>query len=274
MSDAASVPRAHDSVDGILDQWHQERPDLPVAPVGVITRLARVRSYLDAALAEVFDGFDLTPADFQVLVTLRRSGAPYQLGQARLMEALGLTSGTVSVRMARLEARGVVVREPDPDDKRSFTVRLTPGGLDLFDRIAPLHLHGEDILLSALTPDEQRLLAELLRKLLASFEHTGLPAAQAWGMRLEPARVARQRRTAVGLSDHPGLLVTDVASGSPAARAGITPGDLVIACDHTSVRTPQDLPLAPDTPAELILLRGEQEIRTRLTPSGTALEQP
>ncbi|HEY1573488.1 MAG TPA: MarR family transcriptional regulator [Pseudonocardiaceae bacterium] len=254
-----------DSVDVILDQWHRERPDLPVGPVGVITRLARVRSQLDAALAEVFAGFDLSPADFQVLVTLRRVGAPYQLGQARLMDALNLTSGTISVRLTRLEHRDVVVRAPDPDDKRSVTVRLTRHGLDLFDRIAPVHLHSEDVLLSALTSREQTHLADLLRRLLASFEHTGPHAARYHGMTLEPARIARERRGAVGLTDHPGLLVTHVESGSSAHHAGIQAGDLLSHRDGHPVHTGEDLH-SGSRPVTLGLLRGEQPIDATVDP--------
>src|SRR3954454_13555812 len=175
-----------DSVDEILDQWQAELPDLPVAPIGVIVRLARVRAYVDAALAEVFDGFDVTPADFAVLVTLRRAGAPYRLGQARLMQAMRLTSGTVSVRLARLAERGVVERTGDPADRRSSTVGLTKAGLALFDRIAPVHLHGEEVLLSALDDAQRTQLADLLARLLSSFEQTGRHAPRRWGLRLEP----------------------------------------------------------------------------------------
>ncbi|MEV7180965.1 MarR family transcriptional regulator [Kitasatospora sp. NPDC093679] len=264
----------HDSVDAVLEQWRRERPDLPVAPVGVITRLARVRTHLDTALAEVFAGFDLTPADFQALVNLRRAGAPYQLGQARLMAALGLTSGTVSVRLTRLERRGIVIREPDPDDKRSYTVRLTGKGLELFDRIAPLHLASEELLLSALTPDEQTRLAALLRKLLTSFEHTGPHATRLWGMTLEPARIARRRRTAVGLSDHPGLLVTAITPDGPAAHAGIRPGDLLTHRDTAEIRTCEDLNPTTGGPVILRILRAEQPLDITIDPDQPASENP
>ncbi|MER5641309.1 MarR family transcriptional regulator [Kitasatospora sp. NPDC002227] len=259
-----------DSVDAILEQWHRERPDLAVAPVGVITRLARVRGHLDTALTEVFAGFDLTPADFQVLVNLRRTGSPYQLGQARLMDSLGLTSGTVSVRLARLEQLGVVVREPDPDDRRSYTVRLTDSGLQLFDRIAPEHLASEDRLLSALDPGEQEQLAALLRKLLVSFESTGPDAARYRGATLEPARIARRTRALVGLSDRTGLLVTRVGPGSPADRAGIRAGDLITHRGAEQVRGGADLASGGDGPVALRLLRADEPFETTVDPTTPA----
>ena len=42
---------AWDSVDHVLADWAHERPDLDFTPVGVVTRLARVRGYLDAVAA-------------------------------------------------------------------------------------------------------------------------------------------------------------------------------------------------------------------------------
>jgi DNA-binding MarR family transcriptional regulator len=140
-----------DSVDDILDGWAAERPDLDVRPVGIVTRLARLRGYLDAELVAVFERYGLTPADFQVIVTLRRAGRPFQLPQARLMAQLALTSGTVSVRVDRLVKRGIVVRERDDNDARVTLIGLSDQGHRLFDEIAPVHLRNEDRLLSATT---------------------------------------------------------------------------------------------------------------------------
>jgi DNA-binding MarR family transcriptional regulator len=219
---------AWDSVDHLLDDWARERPDLDFTPVGVINRLGRVRSHLERQLADVFAGHDLTPADFHVLVNLRRAGAPYCMPQARLMDALGLTSGTVSLRLDRLVKMGTVTREPDPDDRRGALVALTEDGQRLFDVLAPEHLANEDRLLSALTEDQRRTLADLLRHLLASFETRHCPVAAALGLTLESATVARRRRRAVGLSDTPGLLVSAVEPGGPADAAGLVRGDLIV----------------------------------------------
>jgi DNA-binding MarR family transcriptional regulator len=172
-----------------------------------------------------------------VIVALRRDGPPHAMTQARLMAELALTSGTVSVRVDRLVDRGIVVREPSAADRRAQVVRLTAEGLRLFDELGPRHLANEDRLLSALSTEEREVLAGLLRRLLASFENGGVHAGLWLGMRLEAAHVARARRTSVGLSDAAGLLVADVLPGTPAADAGISRGDLLVAVDGVELRS-------------------------------------
>jgi hypothetical protein len=71
----------------------------------------------------------------------------------------------------RLEYAGLVERVLKPEDGRSPYVALTPRGVEVTDTVAPLHLDNERRLLAGLTPDEQRTLAHLLRKLLLGFEH-------------------------------------------------------------------------------------------------------
>src|SRR5262249_33465482 len=172
---------ARDRVDQVLLDWDRERPDLDFSPVGVVSRLGRARSYLDAELAAVFARFGLTSADFGVIITLRRSGRPYAMPQARLMDALGLTSGTVSVRLDRLEQRGIVSREPDPGSARGSLVRLTGKGLRLFDEVAPVHLANEDRLLSALSRDERQTPPALLPPPLAAVPRPPTPASPRLG---------------------------------------------------------------------------------------------
>lgn len=269
-SDRPTWGQPGDSVDRILDDWARERPDLDFAPVGVVTRLERVRAHLEAGMSEVFASHDLTAADFRVVVALRRAGSPYRLPQARLMTQLALTSGTVSTRIDRLVTRGVVTREPDPTDKRGVLVRLSSDGLTLFNEIAPLHLTNEDRMLSALTDEERTQLGDLLRRLLVSFESGTVDVGLPLGVRLEPAHRARARRTAVGLSDTPGLLVSDIIPGTPAADAGLARGDLLIAANATEIRGDAALIAAirdcePGGQLALSLLRGDEPHQVVLT---------
>lgn len=258
-----------DDVDRLLVQWAEQRPDLDFTSVGVITRLARVRSYLDAEVSAVFASYGLSSADFLVIITLRRSGQPFAMPQARLMDALGLTSGTVSVRLDRLEKAGIVTRAPDPNTARGSLVQLTRRGLELFDQAAPAHLANEDRLLSALSDTERQTLADLLRRLQASFETSVTDVAAPLGLSLEPAHLARARRQAVGLTDPPGLLVSAVEPGSPAAAAGLERGDLLTRLDGAQVISSIGLALQLEQmsgrrSAKVQLLRGDEPITTRI----------
>jgi DNA-binding MarR family transcriptional regulator len=237
-ADAGRTDPAFDSVDRMLREWHDVRPELDFRPVGVVTRLRRVRGLLDHELEATFAEFGLGAADFEALVTLNRKGAPYQASQRTLMADLGLTSGTVSVRVDRLVGAGLVSREPDPTDGRGSLVALTTKGLELLEAAIPAHLANEERLLSALTDEEQDTLADLLRKLLASYEGGAAGAARVHlGLTLAPAHVARAMRRAVGLPEQSGLLVRAVEPSSPAARAGLREGDLLVAAGGRDLRS-------------------------------------
>ncbi len=159
-----------DWVDQVRDAWARERPDLDTSPVAVVARVGRLGAFLDAGLERTFRRYGLTRAGFDVLATLRRSGAPYRLPQKTVMRALMRTSGTMSFRIDRLEQRGLVRREADLADRRNVFVALTEAGLRLVDVVAPAHLANEERLLAVLSPQEQDLLVTLLRKLLLGFE--------------------------------------------------------------------------------------------------------
>jgi DNA-binding MarR family transcriptional regulator len=267
-SEAHGVPAGDglgDSVDVILGEWADQRPDLDFSAMAVVTRLARVHAHLQAGLQQVFATFGLTGADFQVIVHLRRAGAPYRMSQARLTSRLALTSGTVSLRVDRLVRRGIVVRQPDDDDHRGQIVQLTGEGLRLFDEVAPVHLANEDRLLSGLTGDERTTLDGLLRRVLGGFEKSAIEIGRPLGMRLESAHVARERRAAVGLSDVPGLLVAGTLAGAPAAEAGLTRGDLIVAVNGREVRSAHALAeaidAAPRGRLRLSVLRGDTPLQ-------------
>jgi DNA-binding MarR family transcriptional regulator len=158
-----------DQVDAILNQWSQERPDLNPSPMGVIGRISRASRYIEQFLQKNFARFGLNGGEFDVLATLRRNGAPYQLTPTALFKSMMLSSGAMTNRLDRLEKAGYIERKPDPNDRRGALVTLTDRGLELIDLAVAAHITHEQQLLSSLTSEEQKLLADLLRKLLLSF---------------------------------------------------------------------------------------------------------
>ena len=82
------------------------------------------------------------------------------------------------------------------------------------------------------------------------------------GIAITPGHVARRLRRAVGLPDTEGLLIRGVAEDSPAARAGLASGDLIVAAAGQPVRTVDDLSgalRAAGEAIELTVLRGTDE---------------
>jgi DNA-binding MarR family transcriptional regulator len=237
----ACTPR--DSVDALLSSWAARRPDLDFSPVAIVSRLGRIRTHMDAEIDAVFAAHALTAPGFAVLVTLARVDDGGGVTQRRLMDELGLTSGTVSVRMDRLVADGLVDRRPDPASARNTLISLTERGRELFERVAPAHLANERRLLAALGDEELDTLANLLRKLLVEFEGSQPPAGRraGLGLTLAPAHVAVALREAVGLEPVSGLLVRAVAETGPAKDAGLRTGDVLVRAGDRTLHAISDL---------------------------------
>jgi DNA-binding MarR family transcriptional regulator len=159
-----------DEVDRLVEAWRRERPDLDVAPLEVLSRVTRLARHLDLARRQAFAAQQLESWEFDVLSALRRSGEPYQLSPGRLLRETLVTSGTMTNRVDRMAARGLVARLPDPSDRRGVQVRLTAAGRLAVDAALDQLLMRERDLLSGLPPGEQRRLADLLRVLALPFD--------------------------------------------------------------------------------------------------------
>jgi DNA-binding MarR family transcriptional regulator len=160
----------YDEVDVLVSAWRRERPDLDVGPLEVLSRVSRLARHLDLARREAFAAHGLEPWEFDVLAALRREGEPYALSPGRLLQVTLVTSGTMTNRIDRLEAKGLVEREPDPDDGRSVRVLLTGTGRTRVDDALTDLLAHERRILAALAPQDREKLADLLRLLAIPFE--------------------------------------------------------------------------------------------------------
>jgi DNA-binding MarR family transcriptional regulator len=256
-----------DRTDRVLHQWARVRPDLEVASVGVISRLARLRAIIDEEQEAVFAEHGISNPTFTTLVTLVRINQPGGISQRRLADEMQLTPGTVSARVDRLVADGLVVRSPDPADKRGSLVTLTGRGRELFEAVVPAHLANQVRLLGSLTAEEQATLVGLLRKLLVAFEGSaeleGLPVRL--GLTLAPVHVALAMQRAVGLPERPGLLVRAADEGSSGAAAGLAEGDILIEAGGAPLRSVSALysAITDALPAGVIELRVRRGLRER-----------
>ena len=156
-----------DEVDRIVDAWRRERPDLDVTPMEVLSRISRLARHLDRRRAAAFSAHGLESWEFDVLAALRRSGDPYQLTPGQLLAETMVTSGTMTNRVDRLSARGLVAREEHPGDRRGVLVRLTEDGREAVDAALADLLTAEQTMLAGLDATDRHQLTSALRALLA-----------------------------------------------------------------------------------------------------------
>ncbi|GAA0821265.1 MarR family transcriptional regulator [Streptosporangium amethystogenes] len=170
--DSGRSAGAKDEVDLLVAAWNQERPDLDVEPLQVLSRVSRLARHLDRARRAAFAEHDLETWEFDVLTALRRAGEPYQMSPGALLRATLVTSGTMTNRIDRLAAAGLVRRRPDPEDRRGVLVSLTDAGRTRVDNAFADLLRRERELLASLQEREQQALSDLLRTLLVPFDAT------------------------------------------------------------------------------------------------------
>lgn len=159
-----------DRVDDILAQWNRERPDLDVAPMGLIGRIKRISHHLARDMERTFAAHGLNGASFDVLATLRRAGPPYRLSPGDLLATMMITSGTMTNRIDQLEKAGLVARTQNPDDGRSVIISLTDKGFAVVDAAVTAHVATQARLASLLSLEDFAALDALLSKYLVALE--------------------------------------------------------------------------------------------------------
>jgi len=133
---SAKVTTTPDPVDTWIDAWRTELPESVFASTELIRRILFLSAELEVVIRGRLTEFRLTPAEFDVLTALRCSGEPYRMKPNRIARVLMLSTGGTTNVTHRLVARGLVVREADPEDARSAWLRLTPEGVGIAERVA------------------------------------------------------------------------------------------------------------------------------------------
>lgn len=164
-----------DAVASIVAQWSSERPDLDASPILVLGRMARLTQLFELHLRPPFADAGLGNGDFDVLAALRRAGEPFTLTPGQLSASLLVTTGAITKRIDRLEARGLVKRVVSRVDGRGRLVSLTSTGVRLSDDLISVHLANEARLLEGLRADERAHLGALLARLAETVDELEVP---------------------------------------------------------------------------------------------------
>ena len=170
MASEVTTSAESDRVDGVIDAWRRERPDIDVSSIAVLTRALLIGRHLQKARDRALRELGTDTPTLEVLATLRRAGAPYRLRTSEIEAATSVTAGAISQRLDRLEGRGFVRRTRDDVDKRVIHVHLTKKGRNLIDDVVAGLMAREDGLLAPFDARERETLERLLTRWLRWFE--------------------------------------------------------------------------------------------------------
>jgi len=134
--------------------------------------LSRAQAAIGAHAAEDVKADGLSGGEFAVLELLFHKG-PTLLGE--IQRGVLASSGGITFLVDRLADKGLVERRACPTDRRARYAALTRDGEKLLKRIFPRHARRIADAMSALTLDEQREAAELLKRLGLAAARSGVP---------------------------------------------------------------------------------------------------
>lgn len=81
-----------------------------------------------------------------------------------LATKMGITTGTLTVMIDNLEKRGLVERVPNPNDRRSYVIRLTDAGFEHYAQHSAFHLNLVRDCTAEFTPEDVEKFSALLKE--------------------------------------------------------------------------------------------------------------
>ena len=115
-------------------------------------------------LAHEISAYSLTAPQYSVLNCLKQQSNPQTMSQ--LAHECAAVMPTMTGIIDRLEARGLVIRKRDPNDRRSLFISITPTGQALVDEVTRHRCEQANKFLMSITGDERLILIEVLQKYL------------------------------------------------------------------------------------------------------------
>ena len=127
--------------------------------------LSQIGARAAQEFARLLEPLNLTPADAGILRLLRQSPG---ISQQRLAETLDMHASRLVAILDALESRKLVARAPNPEDRRLYSLHLTPRGTETLAEIGNIARTHNELMSSGLKPTEAEQLAALLQKLAAA----------------------------------------------------------------------------------------------------------
>lgn len=147
--------------------WRRERPDLSHDGLGITIRIRALTMLIDQRLTTFAEKLGISQGDLILLYAMRRSGPPYCMRPTDIFRLLSVTSGAATYRTDKLVEKGLAMRVPDSQDRRSHLIQLTDRGIEMVDWATSSLAQDSNACLESMniTPEELSKFNDLLSKL-------------------------------------------------------------------------------------------------------------
>jgi DNA-binding MarR family transcriptional regulator len=136
---------------------------------GVSFLLSQVGAHAAARFAELLAPLNLTPPHAGILHVMKQAGG---LSQQELGQKLGMFPSRLVVVLDELEKRGLIERQDNPADRRSYALHLTQAGLEAWSQIGRIAHETQEALCASLDEAERAQLASFLTRIAAQQQLT------------------------------------------------------------------------------------------------------
>jgi len=150
-----------------MNRAKQIEADVDTSGIHLWLVLWKAARSLEAHAARSIGGFGMCQSDFGVLEALLHRGP---LSVKEIGAKVLLTSGSMTAAVDRLEARGLVTREDDAEDRRSRIIHLTENGRGLIEKVFAEHRDAMEQAVAEFPVEERAALIRSLRRLGRSAE--------------------------------------------------------------------------------------------------------
>jgi len=139
-----------------------ERPSQASKATFASFLLAQVGAHAARKFAERLSPLKLTPPHAGIL---RRLGQSSGISQRELATQLGMHASRLVGVVDEMESLGLVVREGNTDDRRTYSLQITPKGRETLQEIGKISYQHNEALVASLTPEERETLTTLLQRI-------------------------------------------------------------------------------------------------------------
>lgn len=153
---------SEDLMDRLVSEWREECPELDANAMKIVGRIMRLGRRFEKDATEALKPIGLLYTDFDILATLRRSGAPFELTPGQLSNAVLLTSGAMTAALDRLEHAELITRHASDTDRRVKSARLTDKGQRIAVSAAKARFNVADRAIETLSTKQRKALERVL----------------------------------------------------------------------------------------------------------------